>query len=107
MHRQTEDKLYEEFDAERNQEMRQFEEETREEWERALQDFARRYERGQARGGDKENLLRQLTLKKEKKLETINSKRKERERMKTAELVDQQAKEMVKIKNQEEFKIHL
>ena len=95
MHRQNEDKLYLEFDEQRRQEMRQFEEETREEWERALGEFARRYEKGQARGGDKENLLRELTLKKERKLETINSKRKERERMMTAEMVDQQAKEML------------
>lgn len=95
LHRQNEDKLYQEFDEERKQEMQQFEEEVREEWEHALKEFARRYDKDQARGSEKEDLLRQLTLKKERKLETINSRRKERERMKTAELVDQQAKEML------------
>jgi len=41
-------------------------------------------------------LLKELTIKKDKKLETINFKLKERERTKTHEMVDQQAKEMVK-----------
>ncbi|KAL3102326.1 hypothetical protein niasHS_003735 [Heterodera schachtii] len=96
LHRQDEDKLYQEFDEHRQKEIQQFEEETREEWEKALAEFARRYEQRHATAREKEQLLHDLTLRKERKLETITSKRKERERMRTAELVDQQAKEMVR-----------
>uniref|UniRef100_A0A183CBM4 LIM zinc-binding domain-containing protein n=1 Tax=Globodera pallida TaxID=36090 RepID=A0A183CBM4_GLOPA len=95
LHRQDEDKLYNEFNEHRQKELQRFEEETREEWEKALTEFARRYEYGHAASREKEQLLRNLTLRKERKLETITSKRKERERMRTAELVDEQAKEMM------------
>uniref|UniRef100_A0A914P7D5 Transglutaminase-like domain-containing protein n=1 Tax=Panagrolaimus davidi TaxID=227884 RepID=A0A914P7D5_9BILA len=95
MHRNVEDNLYKTFDETRQREMTEFEKETQEEWEKALQDFARRFERGQANKNHKDELIRQLTIKRDKKLETITSKRKERERFQTAELVDRQAKEML------------
>src|SRR5690606_13690534 len=85
MHRQTEDNLYKSFDEARQREMNEFEQETKEEWEKALADFARKFEKGQASKNHKDELIRQLTIKREKKLETINSKRKERERLQTAE----------------------
>uniref|UniRef100_A0AC34QNY8 LIM zinc-binding domain-containing protein n=1 Tax=Panagrolaimus sp. JU765 TaxID=591449 RepID=A0AC34QNY8_9BILA len=95
IHRTDEDKLYKTFDETRQQEIHQFEQETKEEWEKALADFARRFEKGQANKNHKDELIRQLTIKREKKLETITTKRKERERLQTAELVDKQAKEML------------
>ena len=95
VHRQTEDNLYKSFDEARQREMNEFEQETKEEWEKALADFARKFEKGQASRNHKDELIRQLTIKREKKLETITSKRKERERLQTAELVDKQAKEML------------
>ncbi|VDM85481.1 unnamed protein product, partial [Strongylus vulgaris] len=53
--------------------------ENEEEWERALADFARKYEKGQANIRNKDDLIRQLTIKREKKLETLHSKRKEQQ----------------------------
>ena len=75
--------------------MQKFEEEIKEEWERELLEFAKKYEKGNTKNLDKNDLIKELTIKKERKLETINSRRKERERLKTIEMVDQQAKEMV------------
>ncbi|KAK6031401.1 hypothetical protein OSTOST_02450, partial [Ostertagia ostertagi] len=95
LHRRDEDKLYEAFQNQRTKESEQFESETKEEWERALADFARKYEKGQANIRNKDDLIRQLTIKREKKLETLHSKRRERERHQTAELVDKQAREML------------
>ncbi|PAV63800.1 hypothetical protein WR25_26309 [Diploscapter pachys] len=95
LHRHDEDQLYESFENERIKESEHFESETREEWEKALADFAKKYESGLAKHKDKDDLIRHLTLKREKKLETLHSKRKERERHRTAELVDKQAKEML------------
>ncbi|VDN23341.1 unnamed protein product, partial [Cylicostephanus goldi] len=95
LHRRAEDQLYDSFQNQRTKEKEQFESETREEWERALADFARKYEKGQANIRNKDDLIRQLTIKREKKLETMQSKRRERERHQTAELVDRQAREML------------
>ncbi|KJH44272.1 hypothetical protein DICVIV_09695 [Dictyocaulus viviparus] len=95
LHRRAEDQLYESFQNQRTRESEQFETETREEWEKALADFARKYEKGQANMRNKDDLIRQLTIKREKKLETLHSKRRERERHQTAELVDKQAREML------------
>ncbi|WKX92891.1 hypothetical protein Q1695_010709 [Nippostrongylus brasiliensis] len=95
LHRTVEDKLYEAFQDQRTKESEQFESETREEWEQALADFARKYEKGQANIRNKDDLIRQLTIKREKKLETLHHKRRERERHQTAELVDRQAREML------------
>ncbi|EYC03165.1 hypothetical protein Y032_0095g2798 [Ancylostoma ceylanicum] len=95
LHRRAEDQLYDSFQNQRTKENEQFESETREEWERALADFARKYEKGQANIRNKDDLIRQLTIKREKKLETLHSKRRERERHQTAELVDRQAREML------------
>uniref|UniRef100_A0A0K0EKG5 LIM zinc-binding domain-containing protein n=1 Tax=Strongyloides stercoralis TaxID=6248 RepID=A0A0K0EKG5_STRER len=98
IHREMEDKLYEEFNDERQREMREFEKETKEEWEKALDEFAKKYHKGQIKENkSKDELIRCLTLKREKKLETLNMKRRERERMKTAELVDKQAMEMLEL----------
>jgi hypothetical protein len=108
--------MYKEMEENRLREMKEFEEETKvmrssaniieiyyyyariniigfsqEEWERALAELARKYE-GRTNKKREDDLLRQLTIKREKKLETINTKRRERERMMTAELVDQQVK---------------
>lgn len=95
LHRQREDKLYEDFQAKRETAMQKFEEEEKEEWERALLEFTKRkYENGNIQ--NKNDLIRELTIKKEKKRETINSKLKERERLLTIEMVEQQSKEMVK-----------
>lgn len=68
-----------------------------EEWERALADFARKYQKGQVGNKNKEELIRHLTIKRDKKLETLHMQRKERERLQTAELVDRQAKEMLEL----------
>ncbi|KAK6040520.1 thymidylate synthase [Cooperia oncophora] len=75
LHRRDEDKLYEAFQNQRTKESEQFENETKEEWERALADFARKYEKGQANIRNKDDLIRQLTIKREKKLETLHTKR--------------------------------
>lgn len=116
LHRHSEDMMYKEMEENRLREMKEFEEETKvmrssaniieiyyyyariniigfsqEEWERALAELARKYE-GRTNKKREDDLLRQLTIKREKKLETINTKRRERERMMTAELVDQQVK---------------
>ncbi|KHJ87475.1 hypothetical protein OESDEN_12753, partial [Oesophagostomum dentatum] len=95
LHRRAEDQLYDSFQNQRTKENEQFESETREEWERALADFARKYEKGQANMRNKDDLIRQLTIKREKKLETLHTQRRERERHQTAELVDRQAREML------------
>uniref|UniRef100_A0A914NTA5 Uncharacterized protein n=1 Tax=Meloidogyne incognita TaxID=6306 RepID=A0A914NTA5_MELIC len=89
LHRQKEDKLYEEFEAEREKEFQKVEKEFKEEWERNLIEISKKY--GNVKNSE---LLKELTIKKDKKLETINFKLKERERTKTHEMVDQQAKEM-------------
>lgn len=96
IHRGVEDDMYREFENERQLELQKFNEETKEEWEKALQDFAWRYEKGQA-DKKKDDLIRQLTIKRDKKLETITMRRKERERMKTTDLFDQQANEMLEL----------
>ncbi|KAI6194244.1 Lim and transglutaminase domain protein [Aphelenchoides besseyi] len=95
IHRRVEDDLYRTFNEERRRELEQFQEETKEEWEKALADFARRYERGSANTDQKEDLVRQLTIKRDRKLETLTHRRKERERHKTTELFDRQAVEML------------
>lgn len=110
MHRKDEDSLYRKFNEARQQEMQEFEQETKvknfskiifkkfqEEWEKALIEFAKKYDQGHANKNQQDDLLRQLTIKRDRKLETINSKRKERERLQTAELVDLQAKEMLEL----------
>uniref|UniRef100_F1KWC6 Kyphoscoliosis peptidase n=2 Tax=Ascaris TaxID=6251 RepID=F1KWC6_ASCSU len=97
IHRRDEDKLYEAFDENKKREYDQFERETKEEWERALADFARKYQKGQVGNKNKEELIRHLTIKRDKKLETLHMQRKERERLQTAELVDRQAKEMLEL----------
>ncbi|CAJ0587060.1 unnamed protein product, partial [Mesorhabditis spiculigera] len=97
IHRGQEDELYKNFGDERLMEHERFEKDTREEWEQALADFAKKFERGQANKLQKDDLIRQLTIKREKKLETITQRRKERERHKTAELVDVQAREMLEL----------
>ncbi|CAJ0959540.1 unnamed protein product, partial [Mesorhabditis belari] len=97
IHRDQEDELYREFDDNRVKEKEQFERETREEWEQALAEFAKKFEKGQANKVAKDDLIRQLTIKRDKKLETITQRRRERERHKTAELVDAQAREMLEL----------
>lgn len=97
LHRGDEDQLYQQFSEDRHREMRQFESEVKEEWEKALADFSRRFEAGHVSENQKDELIRHLTIKRDKKLETITSKRKERERLKTAELVDHQAREMLEL----------
>ncbi|VDN59128.1 unnamed protein product [Dracunculus medinensis] len=97
VHRRDEDKLYEAFDENKKREYDRFERETKEEWEKALADFARKYETGQVGNKNKEELIRHLTIKRDKKLETLHQQRRERERIQTAELVDRQAKEMLEL----------
>lgn len=62
-----------------------------------MADFARKYEKGQVDKKGQEDLIRRLTIKREKKLETITHRRKERERTKTTELIDKQAEEMLNL----------
>lgn len=107
MHRKAEDQLYKQMEENRLKEMKEFEEETREEWERALSDFAKRYEQGRANKNHEEELMRQLTIKRDQKLETIHSKRRERERMLTSDLVDKQAKEMLELFRQSRYQYNL
>uniref|UniRef100_A0A914W6V1 LIM zinc-binding domain-containing protein n=1 Tax=Plectus sambesii TaxID=2011161 RepID=A0A914W6V1_9BILA len=97
VHRGDEDNLYREFSEHRAKEEKEFQRETKEEWERALAELARKQERGQTTEKAQVELLRHLTIKRDKKLETLHHKRKERERMQTAELVDKQAMEMLEL----------
>ncbi len=63
-----------------------------------MADLAYKYERvGDAQKGSKarDELIRQLTVKRDKQKETMRAKLKERERKMTAELVDKQASEMM------------
>lgn len=68
-----------------------------EEWERALQDLTRKYNQPDETSKAKEELIRHLTIKRERRRETMQQRRKERERSKTAELVDIQAREMLEL----------
>uniref|UniRef100_A0A914LFN1 LIM zinc-binding domain-containing protein n=3 Tax=Meloidogyne TaxID=189290 RepID=A0A914LFN1_MELIC len=99
LHRQKEDKLYEEFEAEREKEFQKVEKEFKEEWERNLMEISKK-KYGNVKNSE---LLKELTIKKDKKLETINFKLKERERTKTHEMVDQQAKEMLDLWRQARY----
>lgn len=87
--------MYKEFDEERQRELQKFNEETKQEWEHALEEFARKYERGMADKDQKNDLIRQLTIKRDKNLENLTHRRKERERTKTTELFEKQAQEMI------------
>lgn len=75
LHRKDEDDLYESFQDKRVREAEEFEKENTEEWEKALAEFAKKYEKGQS-NMKKDDLIRQLTIKREKKLETLHTKRK-------------------------------
>jgi hypothetical protein len=107
--------MYEQFKKERTEEEQQFGREVnvrvcvcvcvcvctcvclQEEWERALQDLTRKYNQPDETSKAKEELIRHLTIKRERRRETMQQRRKERERTKTAELVDVQAREMLEL----------
>ncbi|GMS83183.1 hypothetical protein PENTCL1PPCAC_5358, partial [Pristionchus entomophagus] len=107
IHREDEDLMYDAFSQQREEEKQEFEKETKEEWEQALADFARKFERGQANKKHKDDLIKQLTITREKKLETLHSRRKDRERYLTQELIDRQAKEMLDLFKQKRNEVEV
>lgn len=58
--------------------------------------MAKRYDREPQKGTKaREDLIRQLTIKRDKRRETMQSKMRERERSMTADLVEKQSREML------------
>ncbi|KRY34230.1 Kyphoscoliosis peptidase [Trichinella spiralis] len=96
IHREQEDNMYRRFSQQRFEEEQRFSEETKEEWEKALMDLARRYDQNSQKSSKaRDDLLRQLTLKRENQRETMRQRWRERERSLTADLVEKQSQEMM------------
>ncbi|KFD55831.1 hypothetical protein M513_03270 [Trichuris suis] len=101
IHRQQEDNMYRRFSQQRIEDERQFTEESKvryvqEEWEKALSELAKRYDRNSQKSSKaRDDLIRHLTVKRENERETMRQRWKERERSITADLVDKQSKEMI------------
>jgi len=76
-----------------------------EEWERALNEFAAKYEKDKRSKGElspskthaRDELIRQLTIKRDKRKETMRMTLKERERSMTSDLVEKQSGEMMEL----------
>uniref|UniRef100_A0A5S6QX11 LIM zinc-binding domain-containing protein n=1 Tax=Trichuris muris TaxID=70415 RepID=A0A5S6QX11_TRIMR len=96
IHRQQEDNMYRRFSQQRIEDERQFTEESKEEWEKALNELAKRYDRNSQKSSKaRDDLIRHLTVKRENERETMRQRWRERERSITADLVDKQSKEMI------------
>lgn len=59
-------------------------------------ELARRYERESSKGAKaRDDLIKQLTLKRDKQRETLHQRLRERERTMTADLIEKQSREML------------
>ncbi|KAK9302876.1 hypothetical protein QLX08_005277 [Tetragonisca angustula] len=106
-HRKEEDDLYRKFAHHREEEDRRIREEFRDEWEKELEELSARWERekgGRARAQqfqqEKEDLEKNMTLRRDKKKESLTRKMLEHERAATAALVEKQSSEMLELINE-------
>ncbi|XP_006616075.1 hillarin isoform X2 [Apis laboriosa] len=106
-HRKEEDDLYRKFAHHREEEDRRIREEFRDEWEKELEQLSARWERekgGRARAQqfqqEKEDLEKNMTLRRDKKKESLTRKMLEHERAATAALVEKQSSEMLELINE-------
>ncbi|KAL2726530.1 hillarin-like [Vespula squamosa] len=106
-HRKEEDDLYRKFAHHREEEDRRIREEFRDEWEKELEQLSARWERekgGRARTQqfqqEKEDLEKNMTLRRDKKKESLTRKMLEHERAATAALVEKQSSEMLELINE-------
>ncbi|TGZ52936.1 Kyphoscoliosis peptidase [Temnothorax longispinosus] len=106
-HRKEEDDLYRKFAHHREEEDRRIREEFRDEWEKELEQLSARWER--EKGGrvrtqqfqqEKEDLEKNMTLRRDKKKESLTRKMLEHERAATAALVEKQSSEMLELINE-------
>nr|XP_031825882.1 hillarin isoform X1 [Nomia melanderi]XP_031825883.1 hillarin isoform X1 [Nomia melanderi]XP_031825884.1 hillarin isoform X1 [Nomia melanderi] len=106
-HRKEEDDLYRKFAHHREEEDRRIREEFRDEWEKELEQLSARWER--EKGGrvrtqqfqqEKEDLEKNMTLRRDKKKESLTRKIMEHERAATAALVEKQSSEMLELINE-------
>jgi len=111
-HRKEEDDLYRKFASKRAEEDRKIQDEFQDEWERELQRLTHKFEKELAtsrRSRDEANILpmrheqqkedleKNMTLRRSKKKESITRKMLEHERYETAALVDRQSSEMLEL----------
>lgn len=111
-HRKEEDDLYRKFARKREEEDRKMQSEFENEWERELQRLTHRFEKELATSKrsredqniltlkheqQKEDLEKNMTLRRSKKKESITRKILEHERFETAALVDRQSSEMLEL----------
>lgn len=98
-HRLEEDALYRQFAKKRAEEETQICSEIREEWEEELQKLTSRLQNNNINSLSKEkaHLEKNMTIKLDRKKETLTRKLLEQERQATAELVDKQSKEMINL----------
>ncbi|XP_066586811.1 hillarin isoform X2 [Prorops nasuta] len=106
-HRKEEDDLYRKFAHHREEEDRRIREEFRDEWEKELEQLSARWERekgGRVRAQqfqqEKEDLEKNMTLRRDKKKESLTRKMLEHERAATAALVEKQSSEMLELINE-------
>ncbi|XP_046750994.1 hillarin isoform X1 [Diprion similis] len=122
-HRKEEDDLYRKFAHHREEEDRRIREEFRDEWEKELERLSARWERDRSGGGggigggggggggggrgrnhlfqqEKEDLEKNMTLRRDKKKESLTRKMLEHERAATAALVEKQSSEMLELINE-------
>lgn len=99
LHRAEEDALYRQFAKKRAEEETQISEQIREEWEEELQKLTSRLQNnnGHSLNKEKAHLEKNMTIKLDKKKETLTRKLLEQERQATADLVDKQSKEMISL----------
>lgn len=106
-HRKEEDDLYRKFAHHREEEDRRIREEFRDEWEKELEQLSARWEREKGGRGrtqqfqqEKEDLEKNMTLRRDKKKESLTRKMLEHERAATAALVEKQSSEMLELINE-------
>ncbi|XP_014218702.1 hillarin [Copidosoma floridanum] len=106
-HRKEEDDLYRKFAHHREEEDRRIREEFRDEWEKELEQLSVKWERdrgsktrAQQFQQEKEDLEKNMTLRRDKKKESLTRKMLEHERAATAALVEKQSSEMLELINE-------
>ncbi|XP_012284917.1 hillarin [Orussus abietinus] len=109
-HRKEEDDLYRKFAHHREEEDRRIREEFRDEWEKELERLSARWDQERGDRGErgrsqlflqeKENLEKNMTLRRDKKKESLTRKMLEHERAATAALVEKQSSEMLELINE-------
>lgn len=99
LHRAEEDALYRQFAQKRAEEETQISEQIREEWEEELQKLTSRLQSSNTQHLTKEraHLEKNMTIKLDRRKETLTRKLLEQERQATAELVDKQSQEMIRL----------